>query len=87
MPTHPAPDRHAFYTCPLCEATCGLDITLRGQEILHIRGDKEDVRADVRLSTSWHVASPQGWLAQAGGRSGAKPVPAARCSGTVSAAV
>ena len=35
--------RRAFYTCPLCEATCGLDITLQGDEILHIRGDKEDV--------------------------------------------
>ena len=43
MVTNPTPDHHAFYTCPLCEATCGLDITLRGQEILHIRGDKDDV--------------------------------------------
>ena len=36
-------ERRAFYTCPLCEATCGLDVTLRGNEILHIRGDKDDV--------------------------------------------
>ena len=43
MEPNPTADRRAFYTCPLCEATCGLDITLRGQEILHIRGDKEDV--------------------------------------------
>jgi len=43
METNPTAERHAFYTCPLCEATCGLDITLRGDEILRIRGDKEDV--------------------------------------------
>ena len=43
METHATDERRAPYTCPLCEATCGLEITLRGQEILHIRGDKEDV--------------------------------------------
>ncbi len=35
--------RTAFRTCPFCEATCGLEITLKGNEILHINGDKEDV--------------------------------------------
>lgn len=30
-------------TCPLCEATCGLTITTRGEDILSIRGDEEDV--------------------------------------------
>ena len=39
----PTDERRAPYTCPLCEATCGLDVTLRGNEILHIRGDREDV--------------------------------------------
>lgn len=30
-------------TCPLCEATCGLEITLAGEEVRAIRGDAEDV--------------------------------------------
>ena len=29
-------------TCPLCEATCGLEITLAGHEVTKIRGDAED---------------------------------------------
>jgi anaerobic selenocysteine-containing dehydrogenase len=33
----------SYATCPLCEATCGLAITTRGQEILKVRGDDEDV--------------------------------------------
>ena len=33
----------AFRTCPLCEAGCGLEITLRGDEVLRIRGDRADV--------------------------------------------
>jgi anaerobic selenocysteine-containing dehydrogenase len=32
-----------FRTCPLCEATCGLEITMDGDSISTIRGDKEDV--------------------------------------------
>jgi anaerobic selenocysteine-containing dehydrogenase len=35
--------RTAFRTCPLCEATCGLQITLSGEDVLAIRGDAEDV--------------------------------------------
>ena len=38
-----SPTRIAFRTCPLCEATCGLEITLRGDEIVRIRGDRDDV--------------------------------------------
>ncbi len=30
-------------TCPLCEATCGLTVTMRGTEIEDIRGDRDDV--------------------------------------------
>ena len=30
-------------TCPLCEATCGLEITLEGDAVKRIRGDREDV--------------------------------------------
>jgi anaerobic selenocysteine-containing dehydrogenase len=32
-----------FRTCPLCEATCGLEITHRGEEVVRIRGDRADV--------------------------------------------
>ena len=35
--------RTAYRTCPLCEAVCGLEITLRGDEIVRIRGDRDDV--------------------------------------------
>src|SRR4051794_38929090 len=30
-------------TCPLCEATCGLEITMRGDTVRRIRGDRDDV--------------------------------------------
>ena len=30
-------------TCPLCEATCGLSITMDGDTVVDIRGDEEDV--------------------------------------------
>jgi anaerobic selenocysteine-containing dehydrogenase len=30
-------------TCPLCEATCGLLITTRGEEVVGVRGDADDV--------------------------------------------
>src|ERR1700736_2388512 len=33
----------SYRTCPLCEATCGLEVTLRGREVVRIRGDREDV--------------------------------------------
>jgi anaerobic selenocysteine-containing dehydrogenase len=35
--------RTAYRTCPLCEATCGLEITLSGDEVIRIRGDRDDV--------------------------------------------
>jgi anaerobic selenocysteine-containing dehydrogenase len=35
--------RVSYATCPLCEATCGLEITTRGREVVSIRGDQEDV--------------------------------------------
>jgi anaerobic selenocysteine-containing dehydrogenase len=37
------PERTAFHTCPLCEATCGLAVTTRGREVTGIRGDDDDV--------------------------------------------
>jgi anaerobic selenocysteine-containing dehydrogenase len=35
--------RTAFRTCPLCEAGCGLEIELRDEQVVRIRGDREDV--------------------------------------------
>jgi anaerobic selenocysteine-containing dehydrogenase len=32
-----------YRTCPLCEATCGLEITTRGDEVVSVRGDENDV--------------------------------------------
>src|SRR5258708_28042944 len=33
----------SYATCPLCEATCGLEIVPRDREIISIRGDVQDV--------------------------------------------
>ena len=38
-----ATTRTAFRTCPLCEATCGLAITLEDGEVTRVQGDDEDV--------------------------------------------
>jgi len=35
-------DRTSYRTCPLCEATCGLEVRTRGREVLGIRGDEAD---------------------------------------------
>ncbi|CAM3889914.1 molybdopterin-dependent oxidoreductase [Kibdelosporangium persicum] len=32
-----------FRTCPLCEATCGLKITLDGDRVTDVRGDRDDM--------------------------------------------
>jgi anaerobic selenocysteine-containing dehydrogenase len=31
-----------YRTCPFCEATCGLEVTLRGDEVVSVRGDEVD---------------------------------------------
>src|SRR5688572_20450771 len=31
-----------FRTCPLCEATCGIAIETRGNEVVSILGDRDD---------------------------------------------
>lgn len=36
-------DRTVFRTCPLCEATCGLEIEIVDGAVKRIRGDREDV--------------------------------------------
>ncbi|HEX9235548.1 MAG TPA: molybdopterin-dependent oxidoreductase, partial [Actinomycetota bacterium] len=33
----------AYRTCPLCEATCGLELTLDGRTLTKVRGDRDDV--------------------------------------------
>ena len=33
----------SYRVCPLCEATCGLEIRTRGREVVGIRGDDDDV--------------------------------------------
>jgi len=38
-----AGERVAIRTCPLCEAGCGLEITVRGDTVTRIRGDMNDV--------------------------------------------
>lgn len=35
--------RTAYRTCPLCEATCGLEITITDERVVRIRGDRDDV--------------------------------------------
>jgi anaerobic selenocysteine-containing dehydrogenase len=37
-------DRSVHYrTCPLCEATCGLEVTVEADAVVRIRGDRDDV--------------------------------------------
>ncbi|HEX8730271.1 MAG TPA: molybdopterin-dependent oxidoreductase, partial [Ktedonobacterales bacterium] len=38
-----AATRVSYITCPLCEATCGLEVTTSGDAVVSIRGDHEDV--------------------------------------------
>ena len=35
--------RTAYRTCPFCEATCGLEVTLDGDAVVRVRGDADDV--------------------------------------------
>ena len=35
--------RRAIRTCPLCEATCGLELELDGDRVVGVRGDRDDV--------------------------------------------
>jgi anaerobic selenocysteine-containing dehydrogenase len=37
-------DRSLHYrTCPLCEATCGLEVAVEDAKVVRIRGDRDDV--------------------------------------------
>ena len=35
--------RTEYRTCPLCEATCGIELAINGETVLRIRGDRNDV--------------------------------------------
>jgi anaerobic selenocysteine-containing dehydrogenase len=35
----------AYRTCPFCEATCGLEVTLDGDRVTRVRGDADDVHS------------------------------------------
>ncbi|WP_327170929.1 molybdopterin-dependent oxidoreductase [Streptomyces sp. NBC_01336] len=43
MPHDPSSSRTALRICPLCEATCGLTLTIEGTRVTGARGDREDV--------------------------------------------
>jgi anaerobic selenocysteine-containing dehydrogenase len=38
-----APETVHYRTCPFCEATCGLEVTVSGDEVVSVRGDDDDV--------------------------------------------
>ena len=62
--------RTAFRTCPLCEAGCGLEITLEttpdGERVHRIRGDRDDVFSQGFLcpkgTTLGHLHEDPDWL-------------------------
>ena len=41
--TSTAGERTFYRTCPLCEATCGVEIKVEGDQVKQIRGDDDDV--------------------------------------------
>ncbi|MER5611550.1 molybdopterin-dependent oxidoreductase [Streptomyces sp. NPDC002215] len=43
MSHDPSSSRTALRICPLCEATCGLSLTIEGTRVTGARGDREDV--------------------------------------------
>src|ERR1700716_4084818 len=43
MTTTNGDTRTVYRTCPLCEATCGLELHLEGHDITLVRGDRDDV--------------------------------------------
>lgn len=40
--TQSSPQRVAYRTCPLCEATCGIEIAIEGERVVRVRGDAAD---------------------------------------------
>jgi anaerobic selenocysteine-containing dehydrogenase len=70
--TDPTSERVALRTCPLCEAGCGLEITLQpkpdgtGETVKRIRGDRDDVFSHGFIcpkgSTLGHLHEDPDWL-------------------------
>ena len=63
--------RTVHRVCPFCEATCGLAITVEGDQIRTVRGDPDDPfsrgflcpkAAQTRGVTTGQTASRSGWL-------------------------
>src|SRR5690348_2675399 len=50
----PTTTRTSYITCPLCEATCGLEVTTAGRELRSIRGDRADVFSQGYLCPKAH---------------------------------
>jgi anaerobic selenocysteine-containing dehydrogenase len=43
MPAAPSDARRAYRICPLCEATCGLELTLHGERVDRVEGHSADL--------------------------------------------
>ncbi len=60
--------RTAHRTCPLCEAGCGLELSIKDEKVVRIRGDKDDVfsRGFVcpKGTTLGHLHDDPDWLRQ-----------------------
>ncbi|MFV1989226.1 MAG: molybdopterin-dependent oxidoreductase, partial [Acidimicrobiales bacterium] len=61
-------DQLHYRVCPLCEATCGLEITVRDSKVRRIRGDREDPFSAGFIcpkgSTLGHLQEDPDWLRQ-----------------------
>ncbi len=64
----PTTERIAFRTCPLCEAGCGLELSIKNEQVVRIRGDKDDVFSHgfvcPKGTTLGHLHSDPDWLRQ-----------------------
>ncbi len=61
-----APDEIHYRVCPLCEATCGLEVTVRDAKVRRIRGDRDDPFSAGFIcpkgSTLGHLQEDPDWL-------------------------
>ena len=53
-----------FRTCPLCEATCGLEVEVADGEVRRIRGDREDVFSKGFLCPKGFSAVTKTWCTE-----------------------
>ena len=45
------------HICPLCEATCGLQLTVDGDQVIGVRGDADDVFSRGFVCPGWRSAT------------------------------